>query len=111
MRYIELNPVRAALVDDPAHYRWTSYRANGLGQADARLTPHAVYLALGATDATRRRAYRDLFRSELDAAAVDDIRLALNRNQPLGGNRFYARVARAARSASARAATSGEEWR
>ena len=25
-RYIELNPVRAAMVDDPAHYRWTSYR-------------------------------------------------------------------------------------
>ena len=28
-RYIELNPVRAAMVDDPAHYRWSSYRANG----------------------------------------------------------------------------------
>ena len=28
--YIELDPVRAAMVDDPAHYRWTSYRANGL---------------------------------------------------------------------------------
>ena len=100
MRYIELNPVRAALVDDPAHYRWTSYRANGLGQTssqfDARLTPHAVYLALGAGDAARRKAYRELFRSELDAAAVDDIRLALNQNQPLGDSRFYARVARAA---------------
>lgn len=35
MRTIELNPVRAAMVDDPAHYRWTSYRANALGQADA----------------------------------------------------------------------------
>ena len=30
-RYIELNPVRAAMVDDPAHYRWTSYRHNALG--------------------------------------------------------------------------------
>ena len=96
MRYIELNPVRAALVDDPAHYRWTSYRANGLGQSDARVTSHAVYLALGAADAPRRKAYRDLFRSELDTAAVDHIRLALNQNQPLGDSRFYARVARAA---------------
>lgn len=26
-RYIELNPVRAAMVEDPAHYRYTSYRA------------------------------------------------------------------------------------
>jgi len=31
-RYIELNPVRAAMVDDPALYRWTSYRAHaGVG--------------------------------------------------------------------------------
>ena len=95
MRYIERNPVRAALVDDPAHYRWTSYRANGLGQPDERLTPHEVYLTLGATNAVRRKAYRELFRAELDAAAVDEIRLALNQNQPLGDSRFYARVARA----------------
>ena len=53
-RYIELNPVRAAMVEDPAHYRWTSYRANALGQPDARLTPHAVYLAFGRGDATRQ---------------------------------------------------------
>src|SRR3989338_9613933 len=46
-RYIELNPVRAAMVDDPAHYRWTSYRANGLGQHSAVLTPHPLYLSLG----------------------------------------------------------------
>jgi len=31
MRYIEPNPVRAAMVDEPAHSRWTSYRANALG--------------------------------------------------------------------------------
>ena len=30
-RYIELNPVRAAMVEDPARYRWTSSRANGPG--------------------------------------------------------------------------------
>jgi len=43
MRYIELNPVRAAMADDPTHYRWTSYRHNGLGQADSRLRPHPLY--------------------------------------------------------------------
>ena len=45
MRYIELNPVRAAMVEDPAHYRWTSYRANALGQVSSLLSPHPVYLA------------------------------------------------------------------
>ena len=43
MRYIELNPVRAAMVIDPGGYRWTSYRANGLAQLDIRLTPHPLY--------------------------------------------------------------------
>lgn len=46
-RYIELNPVKAGMVADLAQYRWSSYRANGLGLADARLTPHALYRQLG----------------------------------------------------------------
>ena len=91
-RYIELNPVRAAMVEDPAHYRWTSYRANGLGQADARLTPHALYLSLGRGDRERQARYRTLFRPALDGAAIDDIRLALNQSQPLGNSRFLAKI-------------------
>ena len=95
-RYIELNPVRAAMVDDPAHYRWTSYRGNGLGQADARLTPHTLYLALGSDGKERQAAYRALFRAQPDRAAIDDIRLALNQSQPLGNERFYAKIAKMA---------------
>ena len=91
-RYIELNPVRAAMVDDPAHYRWTSYRANALGQVDARLSPHALYLAMGQSDKDRQAAYRALFRAQLDRAAIDDIRLALNQSQPLGNERFYRKI-------------------
>jgi len=33
MRYIEMNPFRAAMVDGPAHYRWTRYRANARGSS------------------------------------------------------------------------------
>ena len=91
-RYIELNPVRAAMVDDPAHYRWTSYRHNALGQSNPYLTAHALYLALDRDDETRRAAYRDLFRVQLDTKAIDDIRLALNQNQPLGNSRFHAKI-------------------
>lgn len=91
-RYIELNPVRAAMVDDPAHYRWTSYRANGLGQPDPRLTPHALYRALGRDDKERQAAYRALFRGHLDRAAVDDIRLAVTQGQPVGDSRFLAKI-------------------
>ena len=34
-------------------------------------------------------------RAHLDGAAMDDIRLALNQNQPLGNARFYAKIERA----------------
>jgi putative transposase len=92
-RYIELNPVRAAIVDEPAHYRWTSYRANALGQPDARVTPHPLYRALGNDDRERQAAYRALFRTQLDRAAADAIRLALTQNQPLGNERFTEKIA------------------
>jgi len=94
-RYIELNPVRAAMVDDPAHYGWRSYRANGLGQSDPLLTPHSVYVGLGQTAEERLAAYRALFRWELDAEAVGDIRRALNQGQPLGESRFIDSIERA----------------
>ncbi len=88
MRYIELNPVRANMVNDPAQYRWSSYRYNGLGQADERIAPHPLYLGLGKEDGNRLAAYRALFRSELDGEALADIRLALSQCQPLGSDRF-----------------------
>lgn len=94
-RYIELNPVRAGMVDDPAHYRWSSYRANGLGQVDPLLSPHAVYLQLAKVGTARREAYRALFRSELDAEAIDDIRMTLNQGQPLGNSRFRGSIEKA----------------
>ncbi len=87
-RYIELNPVRANMVSDPAQYRWSSHRPNGLGQMDERIAPHPQYLALGEDAALRQAAYRGLLRSELDEEALADIRLALAQGQPLGSERF-----------------------
>jgi putative transposase len=95
MRYIELNPVRAGMVRDPADYRWTSYRANGLGRPDGLLTSHAVYAGLGHDDLTRQAAYRELFRHELDCEVISDIRLALERGNPLGNQRFREAIERA----------------
>jgi putative transposase len=37
-RYVELNPGRAAMVEDPAHYRWTSYRHHALGRPRAEVS-------------------------------------------------------------------------
>ncbi|MBI2318411.1 MAG: transposase, partial [Betaproteobacteria bacterium] len=54
MQYIELNPVRARLVRAPGNYRWSSYRANALGEEDALVTPNSLYYALGRTVLSRR---------------------------------------------------------
>ena len=87
-RYIELNPVRAGMVQDPAQYRWSSYRHHALGQMDTRLHSHVQDLALGRDDETRQAAYRDLFRSALEEKAIDDIRLALQQGQVVGSEKF-----------------------
>jgi putative transposase len=42
-RYIELNPVRAGMVNDPAEYPWSSYHFNALGIENHLLKPHSVY--------------------------------------------------------------------
>ena len=67
MRYIETNPVRACLVAAPGEYRWSSFRANALGNEDALVTPHSCYYALGRSAASRQAAYRALFEDELSA--------------------------------------------
>lgn len=92
-RYIELNPVRAAMVAHPADYRRSSYRANAQGEADALITPHEVYRAIGLDEAGRQAAYRELFRHELEPGLVDEIRRATNGNFVLGGARFAERIA------------------
>ncbi|RKZ42708.1 MAG: transposase [Gammaproteobacteria bacterium] len=91
-RYIELNPVRASMVKEPALYRWSSYRFNALGKANQYVSPHSVYLSLGKNSKSRQIAYRSLFQSELDTNAFSDIRLAITQSQPLGNSHFYAKL-------------------
>lgn len=93
-RYIELNPVRAAMVARPADYRWSSHRANARGVPDGLIRPHALYLALGTTPQARCAAYRGLFRQAFEPAQLEDIRRATNANAVLGAEPFRARVAR-----------------
>jgi putative transposase len=92
-RYIELNPVRAAMVRQPQDYRWSSYAANAQGKADALLTAHEQYLRLGKDEARRREAYRGLFKAHLDEEMVTQIRQATNGGYVLGAGRFQAQIA------------------
>ena len=91
-RYIELNPVRAGLVGDPADYTWSSYRAHAFGHGARMWQPHPEYLALGANGRTRRSAYRTLFATEIEATLVAGIRHALQTGLVLGNERFRKEV-------------------
>ncbi len=91
-RYIELNPVRAGMVEHPGEYRWSSYRGNAQGFADALLAPHEEYLQLGKAPAERQAAYRELFTACLDPGAIDDFRAALQHELAVGTNSFKDQV-------------------
>lgn len=87
-RYIELNPLRAGMVSDPADYVWSSYQCHALGKAINMSTPHEEYLRLGGSDLMRQSVYRSLFDAHVDDVLVNDIRLAVNKGLALGGGRF-----------------------
>lgn len=87
-RYIELNPVRAGMVDKPAEYRWSSYRCNALGTDDRLVTPFALYDALGARSADREASYRALFNDPLSEETLDTIRRATKTKGIVGDDNF-----------------------
>ncbi len=92
MRYIELNPVRATMVSDPANYPWSSYRHNALGEDNGLITPHAEFQRLGLDEAERQIAYRALFKQAISETQICEIRDATNKAWVLGDSRFKERV-------------------
>jgi putative transposase len=87
-RYIEANPERAGMVESPADYPWSSYRANTLGESSRLVVPHSLYRCLGATPKERQAAYRALFPEGIDDRTLDAIRDATNKAWVLGDDRF-----------------------
>jgi putative transposase len=65
-RYIEMNPVRAGLVADPAEYRWSSYAHHVGLQPEPIIVEHPLIWSLGNTPFERQAAYR----REHDACGV-----------------------------------------
>ncbi len=92
MRYIELNPVRADMVEHPGDYPWSSYRANAQGEENALLTPHPLYRKLGPMPEARQQAYRQLFRAHIAKDELEAIRNATNKAWVLGEGRFCGKV-------------------
>lgn len=87
-RYIELNPVRAGLVNHPVEYPWSSHAHYALGAGNPLITRHASYEQLACeTDGFHAR-----FGSEIEPEVLDRIRTSANRGWALGSDRFLDRI-------------------
>ena len=91
-RYIELNPVRANMVVSPEEYKWSSFRANGLGKEVKLCTPHELYQRLGKSVHERCQIYEKLFVGHIDDEMLGTIRKTLNNGMALGSDKFKLEV-------------------
>lgn len=92
LRYIELNPVRARMVERPWDYRWSSVHGHLGLREDRRVSPHPVYLALGRDTGQRAERYRCLLMEALSDDVLADIRVHLQQERALGSPAFCAMV-------------------
>ncbi len=91
-RYIELNPVRAGMVEHPSDYAWSSYSINALGKTSELCTPNFLYLALGRDKEERQENYRALFNHHVEETLLEEVRAAVNKGLVLGNERFKVEI-------------------
>lgn len=91
-RYIELNSVRASMVEHPRDYRWSSYHCNAYGSNDELVTAHYTYLSIDHDKTNRETAYRNLFEADLPKQLLHEIRNAANFSMPLGKSKFKQQI-------------------
>ena len=92
-RYIELNPVRAGVVFDPADYRWSSHTYYSSGKPNPLISEHQVYLNLGPGPESRRKAFRSLFADPVGESDMKRLRTAINKGWAVGSEQFLDRIA------------------
>lgn len=94
MRYIELNPIRAGMVEHPSDYPWSSYTANADGQENSIITQHMLYQQLDANVGKRQAGYRQLFKTAIGRADLESLREATNKGWVLGNDHFREKIER-----------------
>ena len=94
-RYIEMNPVAANMVKHPGDYKWSSYRANALGETNSLLQHHDTYHRLGLDNHQCQQAYAGLFEHLIEPGDIRLIRNAALCSMPTGDNRFKDQIERA----------------
>lgn len=72
MAYLDLNPVRARMVQQPGAYLWSAHR-HVIEENESLIRLHPLYLALGRDRASRHAAYEALLRRELARGAYSHV--------------------------------------
>jgi putative transposase len=94
MAYIDLNPVRAGIVDSPQAYPWSSHAHYVSGRPDRLVTPHPLWWQLGNTPFAREAAYRDLVQAGLPPAHERALTDSTLRGWALGDATYVAELQR-----------------
>ncbi len=92
MRYVELNPVRARLVDLPQQYPWSSHAPNTGRKGWLDVTPHDEILGLGGTPAERFAAWADFVSQGIDSQELERLRNRFRKSRPYGSDEFERRI-------------------
>ena len=90
MAYIDLNPVRAGLVQDVRDYPWSSHGAYVGLRTDKLITPHSLYWALANTPFGREAAYADLVQAGISTEQQAALTKATLTGWALGTDDFVA---------------------
>jgi putative transposase len=88
MRYIELNPVRAGMVDSPAHFPWSSFAHNTGKDVRPEVTLHSEFLGLGGSSADRWSSWRDFVAQGISDHELERIRKRFRGNHAYGSAVF-----------------------
>jgi putative transposase len=94
MVYMDLNPVRAGMVLDPADYPWSSHRHFIGRQHDKLVTPHPLYWELGNTPFARDAAYAALVQAGISAQQQSALTESALRGWALGESDYVADLQR-----------------
>ena len=92
MAYVDLNPVRAGMVAQPADYAWSSHGHYTGQRTDKLITPHSLAWELGNTPFAREAAYASLVQGGLAQRAQTAITDSVLYGWALGDAEFVANL-------------------